>query len=231
MLFLVSDSTCITPILNAFSSTASQRSTLSVTPSKSYATVYLTPRSSFSSNTFGESTSAEFYSFVTDSDDLNETVTQPKVSIYESILEATGSSRLLSATRSVKRRLQLLSKFTKLQRLSIVRAAQINIRGDQPNETDDCTCKNGLFDANCLKSFMEMSVQAPEYRSNPQMTSTPIITKDVYEQNIFNVARIKKVELHELAPKVPEYHGKFEPIYKMSFVYNVKCVTVKLISY
>lgn len=59
-----------------------------------------------------------------------------------------------------------------------------------------------------------MSVQAPEYRSTPQMmASNPVVAKDVYDHNIFNVARIKKVELHELAPKVPEFHGKWSSFY------------------
>lgn len=63
---------------------------------------------------------------------------------------------------------------------------------------------------------MEMSVQPAEYRSNLQiMTSTPVITKDVYDNGIFNVARIKKVELHDLSPKVPEFHGKFKPVIKI----------------
>lgn len=217
-----------------YSSVASQLSASSTTPTtRSYTSAYLTPCSSLSANTLGgESTSAEFYSFAPDSNEFNETVTNQTVnSIYDTcigasayvgnrLLDATRSIRLLNATRSVRQRLRplrsygrLLNKFTKLQQLSIVRAAQISIRGDQANETNeikDCTCENGQVDGNCLKSFMEMSVQAPEYRSNPQMmTSTPVGTKDVYDHNIFNVARIKKVELHELAPKVPEFHGEF----------------------
>lgn len=57
---------------------------------------------------------------------------------------------------------------------------------------------------------MEMSVQPAEYRNNSQiMTSTPILKKTVdYDQSIFNVARVKKVELHDLKPKVPEFHGE-----------------------
>lgn len=212
-----SDSTCTTPVLNACSSTASQQSDLSITPIKSCTTTYLTPRSSLSFDTLGETTSAEFYSIATDSDDLNATVTNQSVnSVYDTCVGA--SVRLLEATRSVRERLRplrssFLNKFLKLQRLTIVRASEINIRGDQASGSDDCTCEDGLFDGNCLKTFMEMSVQPAEYRSNSQMmTSTPVITKDVYDHSIFNVARIKKVELNDLSPKVPAFHGKFEPL-------------------
>lgn len=244
LLFLVSDSTCITPILNVCSSTTSQLSASSTTPTKSYATAYLTPRSSLTSSTLDDSTSADFYSLAPDSEEFNETVTnQATNSIYDTcigvstsvgnrILDATRSIRLLNATRSVQQRLRpfrsygkLLNKITKLQQLSIVRAVQINIKsGNHQNETKGCACEDGHFDGNCLKSFMEMSVQAPEYRSNntQMMTSTPVVTKDVYDQNIFNVARIKKVELHELAPKVPEFHGKLQLIQFFFCVYAYK---------
>lgn len=226
MFFL--DSTCITPVLNTCSSTASSRSDLSITPIKSYPTAYLTARSSLSSDTFGESTSADFYSIVTDSvDELNATVTNQSVnSVYEACVEV--SSRFIEVTRSkVRQRLRPLrsSLFNKLQSLSIVRAAQISIGSDQAQPSqDECACEDGRFDGNCLKTFMEMSVQPAEYRTNPQMmTSTPVITKDVYDHSIFNVARIKRVELHELSPKMPEFHGKFNPL--GAFFYVVLCWT------
>lgn len=221
-LFLDSDSTCITPISNACSSTASQRSSLSVTPTKSYTTTYLTPRSSLTPDTLSESTAAEFFSFISDSDGLNETVTNQSSSQVNSFYETCigKSIRLLEATRSVRQRLrplrrassEFLNRFPRFQHLSIVRASQISIRGDQNTKSEHCMCKDDLFDVNCLKTFMEckMSVQSAEYRNNSQMmTSTPVITKDVYDHSIFNVARIKKVELHDLSPKVPEFHGKF----------------------
>lgn len=205
--------------MNACSSTASQRSSLSITPSKSYTTTattttYLTPRSSLSSDTLGDSIATEFFSFASELEEPNETITnQSGTSIYETCVDA--SVRLLNATRSVRRRLrlgqastQLLNRLSKLQGLSIVRASQINIRGDTNKKSDYCNCKDGIFDGNCLKTFMEMSVQPAEYRTNSQiMTSTPIITKEVYDHGIFNVARIKKVELHDLSPKVPEFNG------------------------
>lgn len=218
------DSTCITPILDSCSSTASQRSSLSVTPSKLNLTTYLTPRTSLTPDTtFGDSTAAEFFSFATDSDELNETVTNITVnSVYETCIGASArlleATRLAQATRSVRQRLRplrkassdFLSRLPKLQHLSIVRASQIDIHGEQAKKPElSCTCKAGLFDNNCLKTFMEMSVQPAEYRNNSQMmTSTPMITKDVYDHGIFNVARIKKVELHELSPKLPDFHGK-----------------------
>lgn len=217
-LFLVSDSTCITPISNACSSTASQRSSLSVTPTRSYTTSYLTPRSSLTPDALSDSTAAEFFSFVNDSDSANETVINQSSqvnSVYETCVGA--SIRLLEVSRSVRQRLrpslrrassEFLNRFSKLQHLSIVRANQISIRGDQNTKSERCTCKDDLFDVNCLKSFMEckMSVQPAEYRNNSHMmTSTPVIAKDVYDHSIFNVARIKKVELHDLSPK---FNGK-----------------------
>lgn len=211
------DSICITPVLNTYSSTASSRSDLSITPIKSYSTAYLTARSSLSSDTFGESTSADFHSIVDDSgDELNATVTNQSLnSVYEACVEV--SSRLIEVTRSkVRQRLRPLRSglFNKLHSLSIVRAAQISIGSDQAQPSqDDCACEDGRFDENCVKTFM-MSVQPAEYRTNSQMmTSTPVITKDVYDHSIFNVARIKRVELHELSPKMPEFHGKFKPLY------------------
>ena len=187
-------------------------------------TIYLTPRSSLTPDTtFGDSTAAEYFSFATDSDELNETVTNSTVnSVYETCIGASArlleATRLAQATRSVCQRLRplrqassdFLSRLPKLQHLSIVRASQIDIRGEQAKKPEHtCTCKAGLFDSNCLKTFMEMSVQPAEYRNNSQMmTSTPMITKDVYEHGIFNVAPIKKVELHDLPPKLPDFHGK-----------------------
>lgn len=231
--FFSTDSTCITPILDSCSSTASQRSSLSVTPPKSNLTTYLTPRSSLTPDTtFGDSTAAEYFSFATDSDELNETVTNSTVnSVYETCIGASArlleATRLAQATRSVRQRLRplrqassdFLSRLPKLQHLSIVRASQIDIRGEQATKPEHtCTCKAGLFDSNCLKTFMEMSVQPAEYRNNSQMmTSTPMITKDVYEHGIFNVARIKKVELHDLSPKLPDFHGKCDRLRTFSY--------------
>lgn len=98
-----------------------------------------------------------------------------------------------------------------LGKLSVVAADQIDIQG---NQNSICTCDHNNIDDNCLKSFMEMSMQPmsiqTEYRNTAQiMTSTPVMTRDVsYDHNIFSVARVKKVELHELSPKVSEFHGK-----------------------
>lgn len=188
----------------------------------------MTPRSSLTSDTLSESTAAEFFSFVSESDDLNETVINPSNQVnfvYDTCIEA--SIRLAQATRSVRQRLrpfrrastELLNRFPKLQRLSIVRAAQISIQAERDTKSEYCTCNDDLFDDNCLKTFMEMSVQPAEYRNNPQMmTSTPVMAKDVYDHSIFNVARIKKVELHDLSPKVPEFHGELTKILTAFFV-------------
>lgn len=98
-----------------------------------------------------------------------------------------------------------------LGKLSVVAGDQIDIQG---NKNSICTCDHNNIDDNCLKSFMEMSMQPmsiqTEYRNTTQiMTSTPVMTRDVsYDHNIFSVARVKKVELHELSPKVSEFHGK-----------------------
>lgn len=218
----ISDSTCITPISNA--STASKHSSPSITPIKSSPssftkTAYLTAYSSLSLDTFSESTSADAYSIPTDSDDFNVTVTnQSRNTFYESCVQTP--KRLKKFTQTVPQRIRrrILDTYPRLQRLSIARVFQINIRGDQTtvqsNDTEgtdaeDCSCReDGLFDGKCLKSFMEMSVQPVEYRNNSQiMSSTPIIAKDVYDPSLFNVARFKKVELHELSPKMSEFHG------------------------
>lgn len=214
-----SDSTCITPISNA-STAASKHSSPSITPIKSSPssftkTAYLTAYSSLSVETFSESTSADAYSIPTDSDDLNVTVTnQSGNTFYESC--ARTPKRLKKFTQTVPQRIRrrILDTYPRLQRLSIARVFQINIRGDQTtaqsNESaatrpEDCSCsEEGLFDGKCLKSFMEMSVQP----CSQIMSSTPIITKDVYDPSLFNVARFKKVELHELSPKMSEFHGK-----------------------
>lgn len=217
---LFSDSTCITPISNAScSSTASHQSSPSITPINSSTfteTAYLTACSSLSFDTFSESTSADAYSIPTDTNDLNATVTnQSGSTFYESCIRTPKNLRRI--TKSVPQRLRrrILDYCPRLQRLSIASVFQINISGDQttliePEAVVDCACEDGLFDGKCLKSFMEMSVQPAEYRNNSQiMTSTPVITKDVYDPSLFNVARFKKVELHELSPKMSEFHGKF----------------------
>lgn len=218
----ISDSTCITPISNA--STASKHSSPSITPIKSSPsftkTAYLTAYSSLSLETFSESTSADAYSIPTDSDDLNVTVTnQSGNTFYESCVRTPRRLKKFTQTVPHRIRRRILDTYPRLQRLSIARVFQINIRGDQTtaqsNESEatgeeDCSCggEDGLFDGKCLKSFMEMSVQPAEYRNSQIMSSTPIITKDVYDPSLFNVARFKKVELHELSPKMSEFHGK-----------------------
>lgn len=81
----------------------------------------------------------------------------------------------------------------------------------------DCMCDANTTDGNSLKSSMTMSVSSAEYRSTTTLiTSTPImaapiIGKDVinYDHNIFSIARVKKVELHDMTPKVPEFSGKW----------------------
>lgn len=225
---VISDLSCITPVLNTCSSTAKPDSDSLITPIKSYQS-FVTARSNLSFDTISDSTSAEFYSIATDSNDLNEcsneTVTnnQSVNSVYEVCVEA--SSRFIEATRSkVRQRLHPLrcSFLNNLQRLSVVRTAQISIRSDQADPVDECKCEDGAFDGNCLKTFMEMSVKPAEYRTNTQiMTSTPVITKDVYDHSIFNVARIKRVELHELSPKVPEFHGMSTPFVLFLFFLTV----------
>lgn len=175
----------------------------------------MTACSSLSLDTFSESTSADAHSIPTDSHDLNATVTnQSGNTIYQSF--APTSKRLKRVIKSVPRlRRRILDSYPRLQRLSIASVFQINISGSTQTtliepEAVDCACEDGLFDGKCLKSFMEMSVQPAEYRNNSQiMTSTPVITKDVYDPSLFNVARFKKVELHELSPKMSEFHGKF----------------------
>lgn len=214
----ISDSTCITPISNA--STASKHSSPSITPIKSSPssftkTAYLTAYSSLSVETFSESTSADAYSIPTDSDDLNVTVTnQSGNTFYESCVRTPRRLKKFTQTVPQRIRRRILDSYPRLQRLSIARVFQINIRGDQTTAQssesaatgpEDCSCsEEGLFDGKCLKSFMEMSVQP----CSQIMSSTPIITKDVYDPSLFNVARFKKVELHELSPKMSEFHGK-----------------------
>lgn len=167
---------------------------------------------------FSESTSADAYSIPTDSDDLNVTVTnQSGNTFYESCVRTPKRLRKFTQTVPQRIRRRILDTYPRLQRLAIARVFQISIRGDQTsNESEatgqeDCSCsEEGSVDGKCLKSFMEMSVQPAEYRLNNSqiMSSTPIITKDVYDPSLFNVARFKKVELHELSPKMSEFHGK-----------------------
>lgn len=82
--------------------------------------------------------------------------------------------------------------------------------------SQDCMCDVNTTDGNSLKSNMTMSVSPVEFRSTNKLVQStpimaaPIIGKDVitYDHNIFNIARVKKVELHELH-KVPEFSGKW----------------------
>lgn len=109
----------------------------------------------------------------------------------------------------------VLRKLNALSKLSVSHCDRINIEAASHL---NCMCDADTTDGNCLKSFMEMSVTPAEYRSNNPMvvTSTPImaapiIGKDVinYDHSIFSIARVKKVELHDLSPKVPEFNGKW----------------------
>lgn len=146
------------------------------------------------------------------STNADEAVTRRTInSVYQTCVEHPVL-RLLKRSKSSYQQLRrhsfnsLFDKSPKFQRLSYAYGESINIDGTKST----CSCRHDFIDGKCLKNFMEMSVQPAEYRNNAQiMTSTPIIPKNVdYDQNIFNVARVKKVELHDLKPKVPEFHGK-----------------------
>lgn len=122
-----------------------------------------------------------------------------------------------NAFQNVQRRClntSVLRKLKALSKLSVSHRDQINI---EASSQSNCMCDANTTDGNCLKSFMEMSVTPAEYRStNSMVTSTPImaapiiIGKDVinYDHSIFSIARVKKVELHDLSPKVNEFSGR-----------------------
>lgn len=106
-----------------------------------------------------------------------------------------------------------LRKLNVQSKLSVSHRERINIVASLHA---NCMCNADITDGNHLKSIMEMSVTPAEYHStNSMLTSTPImaapiIGKDVisFDHNIFSIARVKKVELHDLSPKVPEFNGK-----------------------
>lgn len=192
---MLTESACITPFLSARSSRDSLQSVLTITPTDWSKTAYVTPRSSLSFDT----PSSQFYSFATNSESNRTATNSPLSSAYETCIGA--SARLLDKTKSLRRFLSTGLLLNKLQRAP--RRLYTCACDDNP---DSCKCQADSFDRDCLKKFMEMST---EYRttSHSIMTSTPVINKDVYDQGIFNVARIRKVELQELAPKVAEYNG------------------------
>lgn len=119
------------------------------------------------------------------------------------------------AFRNLRRRRlnnTVLRNLNALSKLSVSHRERISIEAlSQPT----CMCAANITDGNCLISFIEMSVTPAEYRSaTPMVTSTPImaapiIGKDVinYDHSIFSIARVKKVELHDLSPKVPEFNN------------------------
>lgn len=211
---LISDRTRLLSIPNFHASNSTTPKRLSAsTPNSGHPTIYHTPQSFIP--TFSDfSSSTDFHTPTNSPHNINATVNQsPRTfgSVYQTCVEFPLS--FLKRSRSIRQTIRraslgnLLDKIAKSPRLSIVRGESINIEGNR----QACTCRSDFTDGNCLKNFMEMSVQPAEYRNNTQqvMTSTPILSKKVdYDQSIFNVARVKKVELHDLKPKVPEIHGK-----------------------
>lgn len=191
---------------------ATPQQSITTTPNSVHHTVYHTPGASIQTLSDYYS-STDFLTPKNSTHNSNETVNQSRKlgSVYQTCVELPLS--FLRRSRSIRQTIRrsslsnLFDKIAKSPRLSIVRGESINIKGSQKT----CTCRSDFTDGNCLKNFMEMSVQPAEYRNSTQqvMTSTPILSKNVdYDQSIFNVARVKKVELHDLKPKVTEIHGK-----------------------
>lgn len=204
------------PNYHASNSTTPKQLNASTSNCSGHHTIHHTPHSSIrqlSDNNYNRST--DFHTPNNSTHNFNETNNNNQSrtlgSVYQTCVEFPLS--FLKRSRSIRQTIRrsslsnLFDKIVKSPRLSIVRGESINIEGNQKT----CTCRSDFTDGNCLKNFMEMSVQPAEYRNNTQqvMTSTPILSKNVdYDQSIFNVARVKRVELHDLKPKVPEIHGK-----------------------
>lgn len=212
---LISDRTCLLSATNYHASNSTTpKQLIASTPNSEYRPIYHTPQSSIEPLNDHHS-STDFHTPKNSTHKLNETVNQSRPlgnSVYQTCVEFPLS--FLKRSRSIRQTFRrsslsnLFDKIAKSPRLSIVRGESINIEGNRKT----CTCRSDFTDGNCLKNFMEMSVQPAEYRNTTQqvMTSTPILSKNVdYDQSIFNVARVKKVELHDLKPKVPEIHGKW----------------------
>lgn len=206
--------------------TSSSSSSISTTPTNSYPTgrsdLYETALGS--QETLGDSTSNDFYTITEDPDDrtdYDKTVTGTSFA-FQTCTQTPVVKRIVSASKAFRDNIRrhslssiLLSRFQKRTVLSIKRCDSIDIPGCEQN----CACEENFVDGNCLKSFMEMSVQPAEYRNTtPLKTSTPIIGKD-FDHGIFNIARIKKVELHDLSPKVTELNGKWLVLSKLIAVY------------
>lgn len=121
------------------------------------------------------------------------------------------SSLILNASKNLRKSFRrhslasLVEKLPKFQQLSVSHCKPVDIK-----ETCTCFCQSYSYDKNCLEHFMKMSVQPAEYRNETQiLSSTPIPMKDMdFGENIFNVARVTKVELQGLKPKVLDVSGK-----------------------
>lgn len=186
------------------------------TPPSSNESEFFTPNSGFV--TAASSISNEFYEDES-SENLNEIADHPtsNYSYFQTpILNIIRSDAIRKLRRrSLSSSNNLLQKLQNLSKLTVSQRDHINIEATVVN--NNCSCDANSTDENCLKSFMEMSVTPAEFRNNNQMlTSTPIMSppiigKDVidYDHGIFSIARVKKVELHDLSPKVSEFNGEY----------------------
>lgn len=151
-----------------------------------------------------------------DEDDDDDNRNHSRYSNYTYFQTPISKFNKSDAFRNFRRRRlnnSVLRNLNALSKLSISHRDRISIEASSQSA---CMCAANITDGNCMISFIEMSVTPAEYRSvTPMVTSTPImaapiIGKDVinYDHSIFSIARVKKVELHDLSPKVPEFNGK-----------------------
>lgn len=84
-----------------------------------------------------------------------------------------------------------------LAKLSIVSGDSVSIAGD----------KESLSKCGSRSHNLKANEKAAKKRIN-MMTSTPIMKDVGFNSDFFKVIHVQKTELHDLAPRVPEYHGK-----------------------
>lgn len=86
--------------------------------------------------------------------------------------------------------------------------------GDSPNPSLYYSCEGDTIGEHRSPNPDTMSVTPVEYRNTNIVTSTPIIPTRILSKNInfdrtiFNVAKCRKVELHDLSPKVHPFNGE-----------------------
>lgn len=129
----------------------------------------------------------------------------------------------------------ILNKFSVLSKLSVSSTDKISIEPNSLSE-NDCIryCDGDESDVNEDKEnsvlHVNQSVTVPivvvncdksSHSSSEMASSSPIMSSaSVFDKGLFNIARVKKVELQDLSPKVSDLTCKFKTFFLVFVEFN-----------